>query len=134
LWFALMHVLLMCFLYVRSDVMWHPRYLSTSTDIKMWPWSLYSCFIGLIFLLMVSTLHLILISKETYIVCKWFSEGEGVLDLSATNINARKAYRPCLADCPVIGHSVLGWYSGKKILCGNPMMWMQSDRIYYVYS
>jgi hypothetical protein len=44
----------------------------------------------------------ILISKETYIVCKWFSEGGGVLDLSATNINARKAYRPCLADSSAI--------------------------------
>jgi len=57
LWFALLHVLLICLLYARSDVMWHPRYLSTSTDFKMWPWSLCSCFIGLIFLLMVSTLH-----------------------------------------------------------------------------
>jgi hypothetical protein len=27
------------------------------SEYIMWPWSLYSCFIGLIFLLMVSTLH-----------------------------------------------------------------------------
>ena len=27
-----------------------------------------------------------------------------------------------LLQCPVVGHSILGCYAGRKILCGNPMM------------
>jgi hypothetical protein len=124
-------------------------------------------------------LYGILISKETYIVCKWFSEGGGSarfvcnkhqrtkseyimlsrlewmtventlsndivainktdrLDRLIFNLGHLTFKRPhvfWLLQCPVIGPSVLRWYSGKKIICGNPMMWMQSDRIYYVYS